>query len=186
MWAEIAICRCISRTLSAQAQAWLDGLHDSELGEVYHGPDVLTGASQYIQQFQQIPAYANISGRIEAESRLNELRGRMREIVRADFQKPGQLTWDHMQRALRQIDSSAACRGIPYAALLSESHPNACFVFQMQGLAYKLGMTAKSWTMQDLYHAVANLVATLSTLDPIVCYVSTHARVAFRRSCGVS
>ena len=61
---------------------------------VYHGPDVLTGASQYIQQFQQIPAYANISGRIEAESRLNELRGRMREIVRADFQKPGQLTWD--------------------------------------------------------------------------------------------
>ena len=125
----------------------------SELGEVYHGPDVVAGASQYIQQFQQIPAYANINGRIEAEDRLNELRGRMREIVRADFRKPSQLTWDHMQRAFRQIDSSAACRRLPYAALLSECHSNVCFVFEMQGLAYKLGMTAKSWSMQDLYHA---------------------------------
>ena len=90
------------------------------------------------------------------------------------------------QRRARRAPIRPAGRGIPYSGLLSESHSNACFVFEMQGLAYKLGMTAKSWTMQDLYHAVANLVATLSTLDPIGCYVSTHARVAFRRSCGVS
>ena len=57
------------------------------------------------------------------------------------------------QRRARRAPIRLACRGIPYSALLSESHSNACFVFEMQGLAYKLGMTAKSCTMQDLYHA---------------------------------
>ena len=126
----------------------------SESGDVLHGPRVLEGASQYIQQFQAIPPHANVSGHIGAESRLNDLRGQMRDALRADFHEPGLLSKEHMQRALKQIDPSAACRGFPYdATLLSDSQSNTDFVFEMHSLAFKLGMTTKSWTVQDLYHA---------------------------------
>ena len=125
----------------------------SESGDVLHGPRVLEGDSQYIQQFQAIPPHANVSGRIEAESCFNDLRGQMRDAVRADFHKPGLLSKEHMQRALKQIDPSAACRGLPYATLLSDSQSITAFVFEMHSLAFKLGMIAKSWTVQDLYHA---------------------------------
>ena len=100
----------------------------SENGDVLHGPRVLEAASQSVHQFQTIPTHANASGRIEVESRLNELKGQMRDAVRADFHKPGQLSKEHTQCALRQLDLSAACRGLPYATLLSDSRSNLDYV----------------------------------------------------------
>ena len=123
--------------------------------QVIRGHEVLEEAVAYMQNLQVPLRTADVSHRLECESALELLRANLREQVYVTLEMSSDdLSWDDFFAACKAIDSHAECRGLPYAALLSENSDQRHFLWQLHRLALKLGMSAKLWTTQDLYHVL--------------------------------
>ena len=62
------------------------------------------------------------------------------------------LTPIQLEQTLKNIQVSANCQGLPYAALASKKQFARELVKQVQGLALDLGTSGEDWFRQNLHH----------------------------------
>ena len=92
---------------------------------------------------------------MEQESELCQVLARNKQAVHADLLESKSAVDEEIVKAtMKNIDGRAACRGQTCAATVVQ-HP-ACIRLHTakQGLAMDCGVAARSWTQQDVYHAL--------------------------------
>eukprot|EP00435_Cladocopium_sp_Y103_P038765 s2453_g10.t1 len=83
------------------------------------------------------------------------MRACMRRVVRQErLSVHNDVNNSMVDSALKQIDKSAECRGLPYATLFVEVSEHEKWFSLMHGLAFLHGISPRVWTKQDLYHTL--------------------------------
>eukprot|EP00435_Cladocopium_sp_Y103_P075802 s164_g65.t1 len=146
--ADAFLAKCLRKNKPGLPDVMLD-----DLGNRLEFCEVANGAAMYIQALQEISHCADLAHRSTVENQRLETRARMRSLIDRSPKVDG-FDADIMQEALSNLDVSAECRGLPYAALVAKSPSHLEWICLMHKLAFSLGISCGLWTKQDLYHSL--------------------------------
>ena len=123
-------------------------------GHLLTGGAVLQGAADYVVAWSCPPSDACLATRAARTAELCTTRIEVAAELAAQV-RAGQavVTMETLEEAMRGIRKSACCKGVPYAALCADLPESKQFHLHHQGLALDLGLCARAWVQQDVYHA---------------------------------
>eukprot|EP00435_Cladocopium_sp_Y103_P056982 s223_g19.t1 len=148
--ADVFLAKCLRRN-----KLGLPDFMVSEEGIQLMGHEVLEGAADYIASHQDMNPFADVAHRLTVESGLVSMRAYMRRVVHQErLSVHNDVTSSMVESALKQIDKSAECRGLPYATLFVDVSEHEKWLSLMHGLAFPHGISPRVWTKQDLYHTL--------------------------------